>query len=121
MGTAIALRLIATGHEVRVWNRTADNARDAREAGGKWTPTLGELANQSEAVISSLLDNAGASERTSVLDVPRRWGDLNGWLQGAWSSFETEFAAELSTVIGPLTAPTVGSAKGAISAFATLA
>ncbi len=58
MGTAIAQRLLDVGHEVRVWNRTVDNAREAREAGAKWIPTLGELVNESEAVISFLLDNA---------------------------------------------------------------
>ena len=58
MGTAIVRRLIETGHEVRVWNRTGDNARAAREAGGTWTPTLGELVNDSQVVISFLLDNA---------------------------------------------------------------
>ncbi len=57
MGTAIARRLIGSGHEVRVWNRTVDNTRDAREAGATWTPTLGELASDSEVVISFLLDN----------------------------------------------------------------
>jgi 3-hydroxyisobutyrate dehydrogenase len=58
MGTAIAQRLLGLGHEVRVWNRTVDNAREALEAGAKWAPTLGELVNDSDAVISFLLDNA---------------------------------------------------------------
>src|SRR5256885_9625443 len=58
MGTALARRLIELNHEVRVWNRTADNARDAREAGAQWVPTLGELVDESEVVISFLLDNA---------------------------------------------------------------
>src|ERR1700676_5689010 len=58
MGTAIAQRLLGMGHEVQVWNRTANNARDAREAGARWSPTPGELVNDSEAVISSLFDNA---------------------------------------------------------------
>jgi 3-hydroxyisobutyrate dehydrogenase len=58
MGTAIAQRLLELGHEVRVWNRTVDNAHDAREAGAKWTPTLGELVEDSEVVISFLFDNA---------------------------------------------------------------
>jgi 3-hydroxyisobutyrate dehydrogenase len=58
MGTAIVRRLIESGHEVRVWNRTGDNARDARAAGASWTPTLGELVSDSQVVISFLLDNA---------------------------------------------------------------
>jgi 3-hydroxyisobutyrate dehydrogenase len=58
MGTAIVRRLIETGHEVRVWNRTGDNARAARDAGAAWAPTLGELVDNSQVVISFLLDNA---------------------------------------------------------------
>jgi len=65
MGTAIGQRLLEVGHEVRVWNRTVDNARDARDAGARWTPTLGELVTDSEAVITFLLDNA-AVERVYV-------------------------------------------------------
>src|SRR5437899_6335242 len=58
MGTAIAQRLIELDHEVRVWNRTVDNAHEAREAGARWTPALGEMVNDSEVVISSLFDDA---------------------------------------------------------------
>ena len=58
MGTAIAQRLLEIGHEIRVWNRTVDNAHDAREAGARWTPTLSELVNRSEVVISFLFDDA---------------------------------------------------------------
>src|SRR5258708_8445908 len=58
MGTEIVRRLIATGHDVGVWNRTVENARDAREAGARWIATLGELVDDSEVVISFLLDNA---------------------------------------------------------------
>ena len=60
MGTAIARRLLALGHQVQVWNRTADNARAAVEAGARWTPTLGELVSESEAVITFLFDDAAA-------------------------------------------------------------
>jgi 3-hydroxyisobutyrate dehydrogenase len=58
MGTAIARRLLGLGHQVRVWNRTADNAHAAVEAGARWTPTLGELVSESEAVITFLFDDA---------------------------------------------------------------
>ena len=57
MGTAIAQRLLENGHEVRVWNRSVDNAHEAREAGARWTPTLGELVGESEVVITFLFDN----------------------------------------------------------------
>lgn len=77
MGTAIARRLIEVGHQVHVWNRTADNARQAREAGAKWAPTLRELANDSHVVISFLLDNA-AVERVYL----GTEGLLNGGVEG---------------------------------------
>ena len=58
MGTAIARRLLELHHQVRVWNRTADNAQEARAVGATWTPTLGELVKDSEVVISFLFDDA---------------------------------------------------------------
>src|SRR6202171_3633331 len=65
MGTAIARRLLELGHQVKVWNRTRDHAQEACEAGAKWVPTLAELVNDSEGVISFLFDNA-ALERVSL-------------------------------------------------------
>src|SRR5258706_7508741 len=58
MGTAIARRLLGKGHEVGVWNRTAENASEAREAGAQWNPDLTDLVNEYDIVISFLLDNA---------------------------------------------------------------
>jgi 3-hydroxyisobutyrate dehydrogenase len=86
MGTGVARRLLETGHEVRVWNRTADNAREAREAGAIWAPTLGELANESRIVISFLLDNAA---------VERVYLGTNGLLTG---SVEGLLFIDMSTV-----------------------
>jgi 3-hydroxyisobutyrate dehydrogenase len=77
MGTAIARRLLELGHEIQVWNRTADNAQEARDAGAKWTPTLGELVNDSELVISFLFDNAAVERVYLGSD-----GLLNGSLEG---------------------------------------
>ena len=57
--------------------------------------------------LASLLDTAGAAERVSTLDVPRRWGDLNGWLQGAWNSFESEFETAISAAVSPIEAANV--------------
>src|ERR1700675_827396 len=73
MGTAIARRLIQAGHEERVWNRTADNAREALQAGAAWAGSLAELVNESETVITFLLDNAA---------VERVYLGTNGLLAG---------------------------------------
>src|SRR5260221_9318198 len=58
MGTAIARRLLEKGHQVAAWNRTIENAHDAREAGARWSPRLADLVNEHDIVISFLLDNA---------------------------------------------------------------
>jgi 3-hydroxyisobutyrate dehydrogenase len=86
MGTAIARRLIEVGHAVRVWNRTVDNALDAREAGARWTPTLGELVDDSEVIITFLLDNAA---------VERVYLGANGLLTGR---VEGRLFIDMSTV-----------------------
>jgi hypothetical protein len=45
--------------------------------------------------LGSLLDEAGVGDRASCLEVPRRWGDLNGWLQGTRQGFDDELGAAL--------------------------
>ena len=86
MGTAIAQRLIELDHEVRVWNRTADNASEARDAGAKWTPALSEMVNESEVVISVLFDDAA---------VKRVYLGPNGLLTG---HVEGRLFVDMSTV-----------------------
>src|SRR5213592_1151941 len=55
MGAAIAQRLAGLGHEVKVWNRTANKARDlGLEVAGSAT----RLADVSETLISILTDAA---------------------------------------------------------------
>jgi 3-hydroxyisobutyrate dehydrogenase len=76
MGTAITQRLLEVGHEVRVWNRTVDNAHEALAAGAIWAPTLGDLVDGSDVVISFLFDNAA---------VEHVYLDADGLLSGsAW-------------------------------------
>src|SRR5579884_3005378 len=57
MGAAIASRLIEVGHEVAVWNRTAEKAKAV--AGATAVATPAELARRSDAVITIL--TAGAA------------------------------------------------------------
>jgi 3-hydroxyisobutyrate dehydrogenase len=77
MGTAITQRLLEVGHDVGVWNRTVENAHDALEAGAKWAPTLGDLVNGSDVVISFLFDNAAVERVYLGAD-----GMLSGSVQG---------------------------------------
>jgi 3-hydroxyisobutyrate dehydrogenase len=55
MGTAFARRLIETGHDVRVWNRTPENAAAAVDAGAVRAESIAELT-ASDAIIISLTD-----------------------------------------------------------------
>jgi len=86
MGTAVVRRLLELGHQVQVWNRTIDNAHGAREAGARWTPTLGELASDSEVVISFLFDDAAVEHVYLGTD-----GLLSGRVEG-------RFFIDMSTV-----------------------
>jgi 3-hydroxyisobutyrate dehydrogenase len=56
MGSALARRLLSLGHEVTVWNRTADRAQPLLAEGAKWADTPAAVAAASEAVITILTD-----------------------------------------------------------------
>lgn len=64
MGTAFAKRLIETGHDVTVWNRTASNTEAAAQAGAKVAPDLAAAAD-ADVLLLSLTDAAAVG---SVLD-----------------------------------------------------
>jgi len=58
MGAAIAERLMKQGHEVTVWNRTAEKTRALAQAGAHAAKTPAELALRCEMVLSILTDAA---------------------------------------------------------------
>jgi 3-hydroxyisobutyrate dehydrogenase len=58
MGAAIAQRLLGLGHEVTVWNRTAEKTGPLAAAGAKVAATPSQLASASETVITILTDAA---------------------------------------------------------------
>ena len=58
MGGAIAARLMEAGHQVTVWNRTAEKAKPLAEAGAKVVGSPAAVAAASEAVITILTDGA---------------------------------------------------------------
>ncbi len=61
MGAAMAQRLLGLGHELTVWNRTADKARPLAALGAKVAATPAELAQAAELVLT-ILTNAEAIE-----------------------------------------------------------
>lgn len=58
MGAAIAQRLLGLGHQVTVWNRTAEKTRPLAAAGARVAATPAQLAAASETVITILTDAA---------------------------------------------------------------
>jgi 3-hydroxyisobutyrate dehydrogenase len=58
MGSSIAERLIAVGHEVGVWNRDAAKTRPLVDAGARRFDSPAELAEASEIAIVMLLNDA---------------------------------------------------------------
>ena len=76
MGTPIVLNLCNAGFEVMVWNRTRAKAVDVLAADATWAETIGDLARQSDVVITMVTD-AAASEavicgQNGVLDNAKR-------------------------------------------------
>src|SRR3982074_2041007 len=58
MGSSIAQRLMAVGHEVGVWNRDAAKTKPLTEAGAKRFASPAELVNGCDAVVMMLLHDA---------------------------------------------------------------
>jgi 3-hydroxyisobutyrate dehydrogenase len=58
MGAAIAQRLLGLGHEVTVWNRTAEKTRPLAAAGARVASTPSQLAAASEIVVTIVTDAA---------------------------------------------------------------
>jgi 3-hydroxyisobutyrate dehydrogenase len=58
MGSGIGARLIEVGHDVSVWNRSAEKTKALAQAGAKVAATPAELAHGTEIVITILTDAA---------------------------------------------------------------
>jgi 3-hydroxyisobutyrate dehydrogenase-like beta-hydroxyacid dehydrogenase len=68
MGSPMARRLLAAGHEVTVWNRTRERAEALTADGALLAATPADAARSSEAVLTMLFDDAAHEE---VLFGPR--------------------------------------------------
>jgi 3-hydroxyisobutyrate dehydrogenase-like beta-hydroxyacid dehydrogenase len=65
MGSIIAARLLAAGHDVRVHNRSPEKARDLLEAGARWADDGDALADEVELLITMVADDAALEAVTS--------------------------------------------------------
>jgi 3-hydroxyisobutyrate dehydrogenase len=77
MGAAIASRLLELGHQVTVWNRTAQKTEPVVKEGAVAAATPAELASRSEIIITILTDSAAIE---AVFHGPS--GLLQGEVQG---------------------------------------
>ena len=77
MGAAIALHLMEVGHQVIVWNRTADKTAPLAAAGAKVAASPSELAGEADLMIT-ILTNAEA--QSAVYNGPQ--GILAGNISG---------------------------------------
>src|SRR5690348_11240867 len=62
MGTPMATRLLAAGHELTVWNRTAARAEPLVAAGAKPAATVAEAVRDADVVITMLADPAAVAD-----------------------------------------------------------
>lgn len=118
MGTRIARRLLAAGHDVSVWNRSPARADELAELGATPAASPAEAAGRSEAVVTMVADPAALE---AVSEGP------SGIAAGAGSSATViemstvgpAAVARLASVLGPgtglLDAPVLGSVSEAES------
>jgi 3-hydroxyisobutyrate dehydrogenase len=90
MGAPIALRLMEVGHQVTVWNRSADKAKPVADAGAKVVGSPAEVAKASDIVITILADGKAIDE---VYNGPN--GLLSGDVKG---KLFIEMSTELPSV-----------------------
>lgn len=103
MGAAIGTRLMAQGHKLVVWNRTADKTKSLLDAGATAVASPAELVRQVETVITILTD-------AKAIDAV--FGGANGLLSG---DVKSKLFIDMSTV-RPETETALGAkvkAKGA--------
>ena len=118
MGSPMSQNLVKAGHDVTVWNRTAEKCEAARAAGAKVADGLPELASAGEVIFICV------SDTPDVEAVLFGDGGLSGGLQegqivvdmSTISPEATEqFAARLAEMgVEMLDAPVSGGQKGAI-------
>jgi 3-hydroxyisobutyrate dehydrogenase len=95
MGSAIAARLIDVGHEVTVWNRTADKVKPLAAAGAKSASSPAQLATAVEAIVTILTNREAIA---AVYEGPTGLlaGDVKAKLVVEMSTVQPETEAALA-------------------------
>ena len=74
MGEAIARRLLDAGHELSVWNRTAERASGLAAAGARVLSSPREVWEAAEACVTMVLDDGALVDVTEELFLEPREG-----------------------------------------------
>lgn len=96
MGAAIAARLLEVGHQVTIWNRTAEKTKPLAAAGAKVAATPAELAGAVEAAITILTDGTAID---AVYNGPS--GLLSGIVKGKLFIEMSTVAPKVETELAP--------------------
>jgi 3-hydroxyisobutyrate dehydrogenase len=98
MGSAIAARLLARGHEVTVWNRSPAKAQALCDAGARMAPTAQALASGVDVVLTVLTD-ASAIRATYQGPQGLLAGDVRGKLFIDMSTVRPQVAIALACAV----------------------
>jgi 3-hydroxyisobutyrate dehydrogenase len=96
MGAAVSARLMEVGHQVTVWNRTADKTKPLADLGAKVTASPADVAKGCEAVITLLTDGAAID---AVYNGPD--GLLSGDVKGKLFIEMSTVAPKVETELAP--------------------
>lgn len=105
MGSAIAARLLEVGHQVSVWNRSAEKAKPLAAAGASVVNSPAALTDACEAVITMLTDGAA---------IDAVYGGPSGLLSG---NAKGKLFVEMSTVPPKVPVALAGKVRAAGAAF----
>ena len=112
MGSRIARRLLEAGHELHVWNRTAEKAQPLVEAGAVAAATPAEAAARAEVVLTMVADPAALRDVTEGADAVAA-GVGEGATVIEMSTVGPDAVHRLASVLGEraglLDAPVLGS------------
>ena len=119
MGFPMSQNLMAAGHDLTVWNRSAHRAASLVEQGAKTAPSAAEAITGSEVVISMLSDGFATGELLDDMTIQQALIDGMVWID--MSSAKPAQARAQSAMLSGLgvahiDAPVSGGTKGAEAA-----
>lgn len=123
MGKPMALRLLAAGYPVRVWNRNPDKARALCSAGAQWQPELAATLQGASVVLSMLADGPALLQVTQQalphLSAGSLWLDMSSTRQDEAREMQGMLAAHgVGFVDAPVSGGVIGAEQGNLAIMA---